>query len=78
MKFTKTFTQAASGSSNQQSAGTSVDLFESLKDLLRCSYISDLRMEPYNTQARLIVTHLNLDAYSPNQVNALLSYIGAA
>ncbi len=51
------------------------DLFEFLKYILGCTYISDLKIEPYNTKAKLILNDLNLDKYSSNQIYDVFEYI---
>ena len=53
------------------------DLFEVLKNLGCCTYISDLRANPHNTKARIILNILTLDGYSARQVNDACQYIGA-
>lgn len=51
------------------------DLLEFLKYILGCTYISDLRTEPYNSKARLILQQLNLKYYTLNQVKDAIEYI---
>lgn len=51
------------------------DLFEFLKYILGCTYISDLRIEPYNTKAKLIFKLLNFEKYSSNQIEDIFKYI---
>jgi hypothetical protein len=51
------------------------DLFNFLKYILGCTYISDLRTEPYNTKAKLILERLYLSDYSLNQIRDTLKYI---
>lgn len=52
-----------------------IDLFELLRNLLCCTYISDLRTEPYNTRAKLVLKRLNLDSSFSNQVKDVYRYI---
>ena len=51
------------------------DLFEFLKYILGCTYISDLRTEPYNTKARLILKFLNPKKYSKIQIKDAFEYL---
>ena len=51
------------------------DLLEFLKYVLGCTYVSDLRTEPYNTRARLILERLYLGYYSLNQIRDAIEYI---
>lgn len=51
------------------------DLFEFLKYILGCTYISDLRIEPYNIKAKLILNQLNLEKYSSKQLKDVFEYI---
>ena len=50
-------------------------LLEFLKYILGCEYISDLKNEPYNIKAKLILRQLNLKTYSQNQINDVVEYI---
>lgn len=52
-----------------------LDLFDFLKYILGCTYISDLRTEPYNAKARLILDKLNLNKYPINQTKDAVNYI---
>lgn len=52
------------------------DLFELLKNLVCCTYISDLRTDPYNAKAQLLLNSLDLDRYSTRQVKDVCKYIG--
>ncbi len=51
------------------------DLFEFLKYILGCTYISDLRTKPYNDRAKSILKLLNLNKYPLNQVEEAFEYI---
>lgn len=51
------------------------DLLEFLKYILGCTYISDLRVEPYNSKAKLLLKQLKLDEYSENHVKDIFEYI---
>jgi hypothetical protein len=51
------------------------DLFGFLKCILGCAYISDLRTEPYNIKAKLILEKLDLKKYPNNQVMDIFGYI---
>ena len=52
-----------------------LDLFEFLKYVLDCDYISDLRTEPYNNRARLILCKLDLTSYSQRSIEDIIEYI---
>lgn len=54
------------------------DLFEFLQSVLCCSYISDLRTEPYCTEARRVLKSLDLSIFNPRQVNDVYMYIGVS
>ena len=52
-----------------------LDLFAFLKYILGCTYISDLKIEPYNTKAKLILNRLNLKKCSLNQLKDIFEYL---
>ena len=52
-----------------------LDLLEFLKYILGCTYVSDLRQEPYNSKAKLILKQLNLKKYSLHQLADVFEYI---
>lgn len=52
-----------------------LDLLEFLKYILGCTYISDLRKDPYNFKAKLILKQLNLKKYSLHQLSDVFEYI---
>ena len=52
------------------------DVFEELRSAVACSYISDLKTEPYITKARQALRGLDLEAYPPRQVSDLRDYLG--
>lgn len=52
-----------------------LDLLEFLKYVLSCTYVSDLRFEPYNTKAKLILERLNINYYSLNQTKDAIEYV---
>ena len=51
------------------------DLLELLKHTIGCEYISDLKFEPYNNRAKLILNQLNLDEYPSKQLEDVFEYI---
>lgn len=61
----------------QTAVNDCADLFELLKNLVCCSYISDLRAAPYNAKAQMILKVLDLDQFSARQINDVCQYIGA-
>lgn len=50
------------------------DLFELLKYIFDCEYISDLKIEPYNTKAKLVLSLINLKNFSLNQIKDIFEY----
>ena len=54
---------------------TSDDLLEVIRQKLHCTYISDLRNEPNNTFARLLLKRINLKKYSHNVLNDAYNYL---
>jgi hypothetical protein len=55
-----------------------LNLLEFLRDILDCTYISDLKFEPFNSKAKLLLSRLNLDDYTLHQVDDALKYIYTA
>lgn len=60
---------------NNLNLNDDLDLLGFLKYILGCTYISDLRTEPYNAKARFILSKLNLKKYSLNQLIDIFNYI---
>ena len=54
---------------------TNDDLLEVIRQKLHCTYISDLRKEPNNTFARLLLKRINLKKYSPTVLNDAYNYL---
>lgn len=52
-----------------------LDLLEFLKYTLGCTYISDLRTNPYRDKAKLILSKLNLNKFSLKQLTDVFKYI---
>lgn len=52
-----------------------LDLFDFLKHILDCTYISDLKYSHYNDKAKMLLKQLNLKNYSLNQIDDALEYI---
>ena len=52
-----------------------LNLLEFLKYILGCTYISDLKNEPYITKAKLILKFLNLKKYSIDQIRDTFEYL---
>ena len=50
------------------------DIFEDLRDLIGCEYISDLTAR-YNKDARRIAGTMNLERYPLSQLNDLYEYL---
>ena len=51
------------------------DCLELLRDALGCTYISDLRVKPYNDRAKLLLKQLKLEKYSLKQIADVFEYI---
>lgn len=54
---------------------TSDDLLELIRQKLHCTYISDLRNEPNNSFARLLLKKPNLNKYSLKVLNDTCIYL---
>lgn len=54
------------------------DLLEILRCRLNCTYISDLRIEPYNSCARALLDMMDLSEYPCGDVINTLAYVYAA
>lgn len=53
-----------------------MDLLESLKTNIGCSYISDLRVNPYfNTAAKHKLRHMNINNYSLKEIIDVIKYL---
>lgn len=53
------------------------DLFEDLKSIVRCEYISDMRYSPCIEQARNAITRMDLSKYSLFALNDAAEYLYA-
>ena len=51
------------------------DLLEFLQYILGCTYISDLRFEPYNTKAKVVLKNIKLRKYSLKQIKDTIQYL---
>ena len=51
------------------------DIFEDLRSIVRCDDISDLRFEPFNTQAKLMFFELDLNKYSKKDILEIIKYL---
>lgn len=60
---------------NNTDKGSERDLLEFLKYILSCTYISDLKFEPYNDKAKTTLGELNLQKYSLKQLKDVFEYI---
>lgn len=52
-----------------------LNLLEFLQYILDCKYISDLKIEPYNSKARFLFEHLDLGHFSLDQIKDAINYI---
>lgn len=51
------------------------DMLEFLKHALGCTYISDLRIVPYNERAKMILKKIDLRYFSLNSIRHAIDYI---
>lgn len=51
------------------------DIFERLKKALDCTYISDMRTEPYCSKAKALLKEMDIDDYSLNELNEIAFYL---
>lgn len=51
------------------------DIFEKLKKALECTYISDMRTEPYCSQAKALLKEMDVEGYSLRELNDISSYL---
>ena len=51
------------------------DLFEELKRIVRCDYISDLRYSPWREQARKAIAAMDLSEFSLFAINDAAEYL---
>lgn len=54
------------------------DLLEILRCRLNCTYISDLRIEPYNSCARTLLEEIDLGGYPYRDIIDVLKYVYTA
>lgn len=53
-----------------------MDLFEYIRTLLGCEYISDIRLPENRTLARRTFSEMNLSGYSQREINDMKEYLG--
>ena len=51
------------------------DILEFLQHALGCTYISDLRIDPYNERAKLILDRIDMRCYSLNSIRQAIDYL---
>ena len=61
----------------QQILNVYVDVLEFLRQALYCDYISDLRREPYNTQAKKLLQQVDMRRFPANQQRDIYEYLYA-
>lgn len=54
------------------------DLLDILKRNLHCTYISDLRIEPFNSHAKVLLEQMDLGQYTNKQIGDTFKYVYAA
>ncbi len=52
-----------------------MDMFEYLRKMLGCEYISDLRYEPYKTRAQRLLATVPLEGYPLEVLSDLAEYL---
>ena len=53
-----------------------MDLFEYIRTLLGCEYISDIRLPENRTLARRMFSKMNLSGYSQREIDDMKEYLG--
>lgn len=51
------------------------DVFETLKNIIGCEYISDMKFEPYRTKAKEALKSMKLSALSLSELKDLVMYL---
>lgn len=51
------------------------DLFEKLRKSLGCSYISDMKVEPYCSEAKALLKGMDINDYSLSELNDVSCYL---
>jgi len=52
-----------------------MELLSFLHFIIGCTYISDLKIEPYNTKAKMLLNTIRLNDFSLNQIIDAINYI---
>lgn len=52
------------------------DIFEYLKDILHCEYISDMQFGSCNTTAIIALQKIDIKRINPNQYTDICQYLG--
>ena len=52
-----------------------MELLDFIHFIVGCTYVSDLRKEPYNTKARILLNNIRLNKFSLNQIVDAIKYI---
>lgn len=53
-----------------------LDIFEYLRDVLNCDYISDIKMGSYNLAAISVLTDIDIELINPQQYVDICQYLG--
>lgn len=53
-----------------------LDIFEYLKDILSCDYISDMKDGSYNLAAISVLTDIDIELINPQQYQDICRYLG--
>lgn len=53
----------------------SLDLLELVQYIIGCEYLSDLKYDPYNSRAKILLQNISFDHYSLNQIRDTINYI---
>ena len=51
------------------------DIFETLKNILGCEYISDMKFEPYRTKAKEVLKSMELSILSLSDLKDIAQYL---
>lgn len=52
-----------------------MDLFNDMVNMLKCSFLSDLKLAPYQNCAKILLKHLNLESYPLCQLSDMAQYL---
>lgn len=53
----------------------SEDIFEKLKKSIGCTYISDMKLEPYCSEAKALLKTMDIEGFSLRELNDISNYL---